>query len=205
MNDYIKIYENSISPELCELIINIFENSRNKHDGVTQLGIDKNVKNTTDLYFYSIENDKDNIENILSTEIYKKLENYLKNTFNVFKNKILVDHGFQIQKYQKNQGKYIMHEDSNIKWDLQMERVITFIWYLNDVDCGGETVFFDSIKIKPETGKLLLFPSCWCFPHQGLIPISNDKYIITGWFYTISNKDVINNCELKLMNNITNI
>ena len=55
------------------------------------------------------------------------------------------------------------------------------MWYLNDVEIGGETDFIN-FKIKPTTGKLVIFPSTWTYPHCANIPISNDKYIITGWF-----------------------
>jgi hypothetical protein len=51
------------------------------------------------------------------------------------------------------------------------------------VENGGETEIWDDFKIKPETGKLLLFPSSWTFPHRGVMPISDNKYIITGWLY----------------------
>jgi hypothetical protein len=52
------------------------------------------------------------------------------------------------------------------------------------VNEGGETEFFNGrIKIKPEKGKLLLFPSTWTFMHKGNTPISSNKYIVTGWLY----------------------
>ena len=53
--------------------------------------------------------------------------------------------------------------------------------YLNDVDEGGETEFWGTLKVKPEAGKLILFPATWTYPHCANIPISNAKYIITGW------------------------
>jgi len=61
-------------------------------------------------------------------------------------------------------------------------RIITFIWYLNNVEEGGETLFED-FKIKPMEGSLLFFPATWTYPHSGAMPTSNDKYIITGWIY----------------------
>ena len=88
-----------------------------------------------------------------------------------------------IQKYEQNKGKYIYHNDSSIKLDKNKFRVITFLWYLNDVEEGGETEFFGYYKIKPECGNILLFPSGWIYPHCGKMPISSDKYIITGWLY----------------------
>jgi hypothetical protein len=51
------------------------------------------------------------------------------------------------------------------------------------VNIGGETEITGYIKIKPKTGSLLLFPATWTYPHCGKMPISNDKYIITGWVY----------------------
>jgi hypothetical protein len=86
-----------------------------------------------------------------------------------------------IQKYDKNKGEYIYHNDFHmisIKY-----RVITFLWYLNDIHEGGETEFWDSYKIKPTAGKIVLFPSSWTYPHRGKMPISDNKYIITNWLY----------------------
>jgi hypothetical protein len=51
---------------------------------------------------------------------------------------------------------------------------------LNTVEEGGHTVFLENYKIKPEQGKLL-FPSFLRYPHTGKIPLSDNKYIITGW------------------------
>ena len=42
---------------------------------------------------------------------------------------------------------------------------------------------FKNGKIKAEKGKLLIFPSSWTYIHRGNIPISDDKYIITGWVH----------------------
>jgi hypothetical protein len=89
-----------------------------------------------------------------------------------------------LQKYNKCKGRYVYHNDFTNEPEKNRYRVITFIWYLNDVTDGGETEFFGGkINIKPEKGKLVLFPASWAFPHRGKMPISNDKYIITNWFY----------------------
>jgi hypothetical protein len=84
-------------------------------------------------------------------------------------------------KYDKNEGKFVYHDDFSMVNDMKMHRVLTYLWYLNDVDEGGETEFCGDFKIKPTEGKLILFPASWCYPHKGIMPLSNDKYIITGW------------------------
>ena len=52
---------------------------------------------------------------------------------------------------------------------------------MNDIEEGGETYFYNG-KVKPEAGKLILFPATWTYNHKGNMPKSDDKYIITGWF-----------------------
>jgi hypothetical protein len=98
-------------------------------------------------------------------------------------NEVRLFHNFMIQKYEKGCGKYVYHHDGRVDVEKKGNRVITYLWYLNDVTEGGETEFFGNFKIKPEKGKILLFPANWSFPHRGKQPISSHKYIITGWFY----------------------
>jgi hypothetical protein len=144
------------------------------------------------------------IEKTLQQIIYKYVTIYLDSLqyqeYKPFRKEILADYGFQIQSYKKNVGQYKIHNDTNIKWDIQFERVITFIIYLNTVDEGGETDF-GYMKIKPEAGKLVMFPATWTYPHSGLVPISSDKYIVTGWFYKVVNTKLFGeNIKMKCMN-----
>ncbi len=61
-------------------------------------------------------------------------------------------------------------------------RYLVFLWYLNDVDEGGETAFVDiDMKVAPRAGRLLMFPPYWMYQHAGLPPVSNDKYIISTY------------------------
>ena len=124
-------------------------------------------------------------------------ENLNKKYGRTFLNNNMFDTCFLMQKYNKNEGKFVYHDDFSILNDLKIHRVITYLWYLNNVDEGGTTEFLGGkLHIKPEKGKLVLFPASWCFPHRGNVPISNDKYIITGWFYEEDNEkiiDIINN------------
>ena len=48
-------------------------------------------------------------------------------------------------------------------------------------DKGDKLYLTYDIKIKPEKGKVLLFPGNYLFPHKGNMPISNSKYIATSW------------------------
>ena len=57
-------------------------------------------------------------------------------------------------------------------------RFLTALIYLN-APAGGETVFpYLDLSIAPETGKLLVFPPLWLFPHEGRPPRLAPKYIL---------------------------
>jgi len=63
------------------------------------------------------------------------------------------------------------------------DRQLVAIWYLNDVPGpGGETEFpLQQVSIRPEQGKLLLFPPFWTHVHRGVTLQQGVKYIATTW------------------------
>lgn len=61
-------------------------------------------------------------------------------------------------------------------------RYLVFLWYLNNVDEGGETEFSGlGIKVRPRAGRLLMFPPYWMFQHAGRQPVSSEKYILSTY------------------------
>lgn len=191
MNNLIYTKE-SLSMDVCNQIITFFENEKNKDVGRMLGGIDLTYKNTTDFQIPYNNLNWNEINLILQNELQSHLTNYIieikgKFGYNILKtneNEFLVEDCYNIQKYTKNEGFYKCHHDFYINIDNNNYRKLAYIWYLNDVSEGGETEFLNSILIKPKCGNILLFPACWTFPHRGKMPISNDKYIITGWLYS---------------------
>jgi hypothetical protein len=193
---YVYQKRNSIPNEICDKIIEYFEGEEGRYKGITSEGLNEDVKKTMD---FIIPNEDDeqtkwsSIINILTSQLQENITeymtslkshpNFISDNYRFLYAKYLTEDNYQIQKYKKGEGRYVYHEDGSIDWERQRYRVITFLWYLNDVVEGGETEILGDIIVKPERGKLLLFPACWTFPHRGKMPISNDKYIITGWFY----------------------
>jgi len=198
MDNYIYINNNSLSPLLCNKIIDLFDDEKNKRIGETFGGVNENVKDTIDFTIpnnSNKENKWSKIAKCLNYEIMINVKQYVNKinksihnnesgeNYTLFGGNPITYSTLQIQKYSKNKGKYTYHDDEDTRWEKKDKRVLTYIWYLNNVDVGGETEIWDSHKITPECGKLLLFPSCWTFPHRGNVPISGDKYILTGWVY----------------------
>ena len=193
MNNYILTFDNNLDTEFCDLLINKFESDNNKFRGRVAGGIAKtDVKNTYDLSVSTSEKWKKE-DKILSEKISNAIKDYENKIINnnnnnqlckalsILYNYNIMDRGYKIQKYIKNEGFYKWHHD--FVYSQHGVRVFTFIWYLNDVDIGGETEFIDGTKIKPKKGTLLIFPSDFTYIHRGIKPISHDKYICNGWLY----------------------
>lgn len=195
---FIKEYENVLESDLCRQLINLFSDSETKHKGVTQGGLIENVKKTFDMHITNTISDvrisdeqrkqwktcHDKLHQSLTTYLHKYY--YDVGLTDLLKDKSIIsnihDTGFQIQHYIKNDGFYTFHHDfSTVKKNVC--RIVTFLFYLNDVDEGGETNFFNQIYVKPKQGKLVFFPATWNYIHKGEMPKSNDKYIVTGWIY----------------------
>lgn len=190
------INPDSLSNELCSEIIELFETDNDfKYQGTSMVGYNPNVKNTTDLNITttaSVDKRWEKIHNVLLKELRHNINLYIENFqqqvnspgYRLFKGENLGITNMQVQHYKKNIGMFKYHDDSQIIWEEKTRRVLVFIWYLNDVIEGGETEFCGTYIIKPQPGKLIIFPAEWTFPHRGLIPKSNDKFIITGWVFS---------------------
>ena len=182
--DFIKEYKGILGNTFCQLVITKFEKDENKAKGITTSGLSEDHKISMDLHsdnwtgegwsiIYSV------LKDALHSHIIKY---YAELGSNFLPYKTTIDSGFQVQRYTANVGKYEFHNDFWI--DERGFRTLAYIFYLNDVETGGETEFYNGTKVKAEKGKLLIFPALWTYTHKGNMPISNDKYIITGWIYS---------------------
>ena len=61
-------------------------------------------------------------------------------------------------------------------------RYLVLLWYLNDVTAGGETRLPAlNLTVAPRAGRLLVFPPYWMYQHEGVPPVSGDKYILSTY------------------------
>jgi hypothetical protein len=183
MKEFIYENKNSLSPEFCNNVINLFNNTKENHYlGRCGAGrIKLNTKVTTDLEITNCTNptiplhlEWSEVKATLIKELEKNLSQYYFNldpekkifNFDVI-HKIKSYSSFLIHKYDKNKGKFTYHNDRCIDKKNDRYRVLNYLWYLNDIEEGGETEFFGYHILKPEQGKMVLFPSEWFFPHTG--------------------------------------
>jgi hypothetical protein len=85
--------------------------------------------------------------------------------------------GYSVLRYDIGEH-YKTHYDSTTR----IGRVISAICYLNDDYEGGELEFINfGVKIKPERGMLVLFPSNFAYRHTAHPVTKGSKYAIVTW------------------------
>jgi hypothetical protein len=90
------------------------------------------------------------------------------------------NYGFKIQKTNLREGYHVWHYESSTRET--SNRLLAWMVYLNDVQDGGETEFlYQSMRIKPKQGTLVIWPAAFTHGHRGNPPLTEPKYIITGW------------------------
>lgn len=92
-------------------------------------------------------------------------------------NETLYHEGYALLKY-KDSEQYRSHYDG----DTSIARVISAVCYLNNDYDGGEIEFVNfGIKIKPEPGMLILFPSNFAYRHIAYPVTNGTKYALVTW------------------------
>ncbi|MBK1648061.1 2OG-Fe(II) oxygenase [Rhabdochromatium marinum] len=170
----------ALPPAFCEEMIARFEaNPRQQYEGrIGQIQErDRAIKHTTDLVVSNKDDWKD-ADQMFFASLAAALREF-RETFPYFKGPFK-DMGYQIQRYQAGEF-YHWHIDGGSHEFSQ--RQLVALWYLNDVPGpGGETQFlYQDISVRPEQGKLVLFPPFWTHEHRAAKLEAGVKYIATTW------------------------
>ena len=187
--EYILEIDDVVSKEFCEDVISRFEQDQRKGPGETVNGLNEKIKKSTDLAISatSLRSDWQDVIDKVGECVNEVLVEYqehvdaegLDRGFSIHKTINGVTIGLpQIQKTERD-GFYIWHHDSHLN------RLFTYILYLNDVEegIGGTTEFLCGKTIQPKTGKLVIFPATLTYIHRGTKLEEGTKYIMTNFVY----------------------
>jgi len=170
----VKIYDNIIPDSLCETLIKLFENNIQRQEYLnkdncpcfTQVNINK-----------------------ISLKIVNNLIPYLQKIYYQYKNDIQSKYipplqeleEFRIKRYLTN-GNERFDEHVDVTDFESSVRAVAFLFYLNSNN--GNTIFPNhELNIKPECGRVVVFPPTWEYPHRGLPPSNNSKYILSTYIH----------------------
>jgi len=189
IKDFIGVYDGYITDEACDEAIELFKKydefnkvfSRFSTEGATQ-----NWKNDKQLFCEpDVLTDQEFNVNKLKTLMLNfdvALRHYYTET-NIKKytaEDIITDH-VKIQKTLPAQGYHVWHIEHGERRENQ-KRVLVYSIYLNTVEEGGETEFlYQSQRVKPIKGRIVIWPANFPYVHRGNPPLSGEKYILTSW------------------------
>ena len=170
----VKIYNNIIPDDICQKLIGIFEaNVQHQHfinhdncPCFTQLNLNQVSLDTVRLLIPYL------------TDVYKR---YRRDTNNYYSPPLEELEEFRIKKYNTSGDERFDEHVDVTDYDSSL-RAVAFLFYLNDND--GDTVFSrHGLNIRPVSGKVIIFPPTWDYPHSGLPPKSNSKYIMSTYVH----------------------
>ena len=195
IDNFIGIFPDAVSKEYCEKVIQWFEYNKTSGLTVDRQKHEKIKKTLKDSEMYFIENTHDQLDakerTVLETnfEILQDFNVPVGKCYKEYTKKygVLDSLGFhklsasvKIQKYQPSQGYHVWHCDTTDP--TSSRRIIVCMLYLNNVEEAGETEFlYQSKRIKPQQGTMMLFPSTWTHTHRGNPPLKGTKYIVNTW------------------------
>lgn len=221
MSQFILEFNQALSKQECEHLINKFERDQNKAPGRTGNGVDKSKKNSLDLTIDQHPSWKDE-HNLLAQTTLRALIQYAKmhpmmltgavstSIQNPTTGEIttlshedipkMSDEQIQqlvtrlyeldilnIQKYEQSTGGYPHWHSEHFPHPTDasqrsLRRSLLVLFYLNDIEEGGETEFFyQQAKVQPKAGNLVLAPCDFTHTHRGVAPRSSEKYVIASW------------------------
>ena len=176
--NFIKTYNNVLTKEQCQHLIDKFEDSRQQwqktelegHRSFTEINI-------------NLHEDWKEYVNILYTSLDRYIKKYA-DEHNITHN-WPEQYGWEqirFKKYEVN-DKDEFKEHVDVMDYASAKRFLVFFLYLND-NKEGFTTFteYDTI-IQPESGKLLMFPPLWTHKHTATKPKETPKYIIGSYLH----------------------
>jgi len=183
MNDFIEVYENIVPQELCDAVIASYERVIEEGKIRTQAGSLQLPHGKLFREDYAAEFTEFDTGN--SSDIFEALNQAVsqyQEKYAILNDVAYITMRLKIQKTPIGGGYHGWHCET-MTGD-SARRLIVWSIYLNDVEEGGETEFlYQSKRVKARKGNLVLFPASYTHTHRGNPPLSNEKYILTGWFY----------------------
>ena len=186
LDKYIKVYDNALDVNLCRNILSACKNvemkrwDRGGRPQFNEFNITEHAENK-DL-------PDDDVWNIIHNQVIQAVKDV--------SNRYMEEVGCQQQWPYSNALEQVRLKhyqvDQNDRFDEHADvgdhasarRFLAMFFYLNDVEKGGETKF-EHRSIKPVQGRCLAFPPMWMFPHAGVAPITDDKYIIGTYLHYV--------------------
>ena len=186
ITNFVGVYDNYITEQECQKAIKLYENQNKFNKTVNRIGGENaSILKKQDQQYFANGDNIDVWWQDLKTMMFNfdiAWNHYIKNVgaddaYGVPFNFTTL----KIQKTLPTEGYHVWHIEHGQGYENEA-RAFVFSIYLNDVKEGGETEFLHfSKRVKPKTGRIVIWPAGFPYVHRGNPPLSGEKYILTSW------------------------
>ena len=170
----VRVYDDILSPDICENLIGLFEDNPDQQEYIN----DDNKPCFTQL---NLNQHHMGMVKRLMPNVRFCYEKYKKDTSSFFLPRFSVLEEFRIKRYLPN-GEERFDEHVDVVTYETAKRALSFLFYLNVND--GKTAFtHHELSISPICGRVVVFPPTWEYPHAGIAPTDNTKYIMSAYLH----------------------
>ena len=180
METYIRRYDNVISPELCDTLIDRFENSPDQYEKQKQ-----GEMSFTQIHLLKHKEWADDAGTIAQS-LMKQVETYKKEcniVGNMWPEQFSLE-PLRLKRYLPDgTDQFGNHVDVNNHESAR--RFLVFFLYLDDNEKGSPPFPQHNIMSECQKGSCLLFPPMWPWLHAGEKPINKPKYIVGSYLHYV--------------------
>jgi hypothetical protein len=192
ISDFIGVFPNALSDEHCDSLIQAYEDSNKLNYTTTRQKFENStpIHKDNDMMFPAMRTTIN--DGVFYEHMQTEVKNFIESSWMCYSHysskygilKSVNQHRFypsiKIQKTPPTGGYHVWHCEHDTRE--HGSRLMLVMAYLNNVEEGGETEFlYQSRRIKPEKGTIVICPSGYTHTHRGNPPLTGDKYMINGW------------------------
>ena len=181
MSEFVKVYDNVISDVLSKQLIDKFEAFPQHHEEIVLDG-HRSFTQVTLQQHPEWESLASHLQNVFFEyiDIYSKDINTVDGQFP----EQFAFEQFRMKRYLPNDvDEFRDHVDvGNYN---SARRFLVFFLYLDDNEQGHTTFPQWNIAVKPEIGRMLMFPPMWTHLHAGTKAVHKPKYIIGSYLHYV--------------------
>jgi len=183
IDNYIGVYDNVVDENYCQQVIRRFEDIEDTsgfayQDGKKQFQNGSLGRRDNSLFFCQV-----------SKDFAKDIQGKVIDCFNQYKQEYVGLDGMglasftcKVQRTGSSGGYHVWHSE-HAGDPGSMRRAAVWILYLTSHEDSGETEFLQQgIRVKPQAGRVVIWPASFTHPHRGNPVYDSVKYIATGWF-----------------------
>tara|TARA_B100001059_G_scaffold4731_1_gene3942 strand:- start:165 stop:794 length:630 start_codon:yes stop_codon:yes gene_type:complete len=183
--DFIGIYDNALSPEFCDAIIEAFDH----YHQTNAVWCENDQFENTIAGRFDWALDLSHMSGTMVDMPERDLNDVLMSCLSQYTHKYghlakiaMYSTTQKIQKTPAGGGYHVWHDENSTL--VHASRKVVWMFYLNDDFEGGETEFlYYHKRIVPKRGTLLLWPAGMTHAHRGGLVTKGMKYVVTGWFH----------------------